>query len=271
MRTLKLISFLSAFSFFFLIGCESGSSGGTSDGGETGDSTQTGDTTQTDQSSDDLSDQTYGVDVSSNNGVINWEAAREYQIQFAYARASEGITLQDEKFSENRSGMQEAGITWGAYHFFYAGDPAEKQFDNFVGVVGDDAGDLPPMLDREVAGLDTDTDISVEDYQTEALSLLQLMEEKYGKRPIIYTSSNFGNQSYLDNDEFAEYTLWVADYPGGMNSYPPSGEPIVPSPWKDKGWAIWQFSDEGSFPNMSSGPYDMDYFKGSLEELKNLQ
>jgi lysozyme len=59
-----------------------------------------------------------GIDVSNHNPPVDWQAVKNANISFAFAKATEGATFKDITFARNWSGMKAAGIMRGAYHFF---------------------------------------------------------------------------------------------------------------------------------------------------------
>lgn len=71
-----------------------------------------------------------GIDVSDNNGKINWAAVKSAGVQFAILRLGYGNddTSQDDKtFEENVKGCEANGIPWGAYIYSYAMSVAEAK------------------------------------------------------------------------------------------------------------------------------------------------
>ncbi len=66
---------------------------------------------------------TKGIDVSENNGIINWPAVAAAGIKFAIVRSSYGRYAKDEDFVRNVNGARDAGLQCGAYHYSYAMDP----------------------------------------------------------------------------------------------------------------------------------------------------
>ena len=86
-----------------------------------------------------------GIDVSSYQGIIDWNQVHGAGYAWAYAKATEGTGYRDPTFPGNWSGMQSAGLSRGAYHFFHPGDDGTTQADYYLGYVGTlGAGDLPP-------------------------------------------------------------------------------------------------------------------------------
>lgn len=61
-----------------------------------------------------------GIDVSENNGYIDWPAVAAAGIQFAMVRSSYGLQSKDPMFAENVAGAKAAGLKVGAWHYSYA-------------------------------------------------------------------------------------------------------------------------------------------------------
>ena len=60
-----------------------------------------------------------GVDVSTHNGVVNWELAKQ-NIDFAIIRAGYGKNNIDKCAKQNVEGCEKNGIPFGLYWFSYA-------------------------------------------------------------------------------------------------------------------------------------------------------
>lgn len=191
---------------------------------------------------------TQGIDVSKWQGSVNWQSVKEANIAFAFARATYGSTEVDSEFNSNWQAMKEAGIIRGPYHFFVAADDPTAQADLFISTVGSlDRNDLPPVIDIEADSGTSST--LVADVQT----WLDLVEEKLGRKPIIYTSPSYWNE-YMTND-FGGYPLWVAEY--GVSA------PKSVNGWST--WSFWQYSQSGDLGGLN--PVDLDYFNGSQNDL----
>ena len=98
---------------------------------------------------------TRGIDVSENNGHIDWQAVAAAGIKFAIVRSSYGRYAKDEDFLRNVDGAHAAGLQCGVYHYSYAMDPyqAMQEAQNCKQVI-DDAGvllELPVFFDMEDA------------------------------------------------------------------------------------------------------------------------
>jgi GH25 family lysozyme M1 (1,4-beta-N-acetylmuramidase) len=98
---------------------------------------------------------TYGIDVSENNGRVDWNAVAQAGQKFAIVRSSYGRYAKDDDFIRNVNGAHDAGLQCGAYHYSYAMDPyqAVQEAQNCKQVI-EDAGvllELPVFFDMEDA------------------------------------------------------------------------------------------------------------------------
>ena len=193
-----------------------------------------------------------GIDVSKWQGEVNWQSVKRAGVAFAFARASYGSGEVDSHFAANWQGMKNAGIPRGAYHFFVTADDATQQANLFIRTVGSlEDGDLPPVLDVEAqSGTGGNLVSSVRTW-------LDLVEQKLGRKPIIYTGPAFWNENLTSG--FGSYPLWVAEY-GVSSPKPVNG-------WD--GWTFWQYSETGAVEGVS-GNTDLDYFNGSPGDLAAL-
>jgi GH25 family lysozyme M1 (1,4-beta-N-acetylmuramidase) len=58
-----------------------------------------------------------GIDVSHFQGTINWSSVAAAGKQFAFAKATEGVTYVDPTVGTNTAGARAAGLLVGVYHF----------------------------------------------------------------------------------------------------------------------------------------------------------
>lgn len=194
----------------------------------------------------------HGIDISHHQKNIRWKEVAEIdvngaKIQFAFIKATEGITRQDQHYKKNWRESKKAGILRGAYHFYYPTRDAVSQANNFIGQVTLEAGDLPPVLDIEVSKGKTKKEIV-----KGCMEWCDAIEKHYGVKPIIYTNPTFYDK-YL-KDDFEDYPLWIAHYHQEL-------------PRMDhRDWIIWQHSDCAKI-NGISRPVDMNVFNGSLRDL----
>jgi lysozyme len=202
-----------------------------------------------------------GPDVSRWNAKVKWIEVKAGGASFAFCKGTHG-TGKDPLFSTNWPAMKAVGLIRGCYHWFSPGVSLVAQADNIYKTVGKlGAGDLPVALDIERDGVGPDgkagtsDDIKATDQMAEQLA--KLIEERTGKKPLIYSYSY-----YLDerNVEVPSCPLWIADYR--------SGPPTLPPGWND--YLFHQREgDDGRHPGVE-GPCDLNYFKGDLEALRKV-
>jgi len=197
----------------------------------------------------------HGIDVSSYQGNIYWPAVaamhdQDVNIRFAFIKATEGLNNIDKQFNHNWQNAKAANITRGAYHFFLATKSGRLQAQNFIKVVKLQPGDLPPVLDiEELYG------VPVDSMRNRVKLWLQLIENAYNVKPIIYTNVSF-YKNFL-GDEFDSYPLWVAHYFVQQN------------PGIKNGWFFWQHNAAGKVNGIRTR-VDFNVFSGDTTSFQNL-
>jgi len=187
-----------------------------------------------------------GIDISHyQNNEIDYLNSKSDQLTFVICKATEGVTVTDPDFSNNWNMINEMGFIRGAYHFYHCADDPTQQAEHFLATLGAlSKTDFPPIVDFEENSIDTGCNKA--DIQKNLLQFLSILEQKTGRKPILYTDTNIGN-SQINNPAFANYCLWIADYNPGVS-------PEIPAVWKNKTWSIWQKN-----PNYSLDTYTNDY------------
>jgi lysozyme len=199
----------------------------------------------------------HGIDISHHQDNINWSELREKglinetPIRFIMIKATEGSTRVDENFKENFYQAREYGFTRGAYHFYSVHSPAKRQAEFFIKNVKLENGDLPPVLDVEHKPKNQTDDA----FKASILEWLDIVEQHYGVKPIIYTYYKFKTQ-YLSDPVFDQYPYWIAHYYVDEVEYQ--------GPWK-----FWQHTDVGRLPGID-GNVDFNIYNGSFYELRKL-
>ena len=197
----------------------------------------------------------HGIDVSHYQSSINWKDVRQMQyekikIGFSFIKATEGSGIEDEYFEQNWNEARKASIPIGAYHYFIPGISGKLQALNYIKSVDLEKNDLPPVLDVEQIN-----DISTDTMIMEIQEWLDMMENEYCVKPIIYTNVDFYND-YL-RGYFDAYPLWIANY----------NSENVPSINRD--WLFWQHSSEGHV-NGINGNVDLNVFNGDSASFKTI-
>ena len=197
-----------------------------------------------------------GIDISHYQGIIDWDHLRNAMIEgtplrFIIIKSTEGSTRLDPNFGQNFYNARDYGFIRGAYHFWSNKSSARSQAYFFLDKVHLTAGDLPPVLDVEHRPKDK----SVEEFQTDILTWLHIVEDKYHVKPIIYTNYKFKEQ-YLSAPVFDDYPYWIAHYYVDKVEY--KGE-----------WKFWQHTDAGKLPGIK-GYVDFNIYNGSFYDLRQL-
>lgn len=196
-----------------------------------------------------ISDQTeYGIDVSHHQGKINWEQVKDWEghvIKFAYIKATEGATYQDEMYHYNLTQAKKNGLLVGSYHYFRTTSGPEDQFANFKKHAKKNTNDLRPLVDVEEM-----KNWKEGEFHKNFKKFLDLVENYYGKKPLIYTVNSFYNHNL--SGRYTEYDFMIGRY----GDYSPN--------MRDKSdWTIWQFSENGKVKGIPKN-VDIDILRGEL-------
>ena len=173
-----------------------------------------------------------GIDVSNNNGTVDWAAVARSGVTFAFLKATEGLTFADGTYASNRTAAKAHGIKVGAYHF---ARPAKSQpgpqADHFLKVAQPQHGEMRPVLDLEDNG-----GLGAADLQRWARGWLGAVEQATGVKPVLYTSPSFWRE-HAGNADFSQYPLWHAQY---------TSRPVADVAGAWKAYTIWQHAQDGT-------------------------
>ena len=197
----------------------------------------------------------HGIDVSRHQGIISWQDVKDMhvgnvKIDFAFIKATEGISRVDEQFRRNWFYARKSGIITGAYHFFIASKSGKAQAENFLETVHFQKGNLYPVLDvEETYGT------SVNILQQRISDWLIMVENKYHVKPIIYTNVDF-YKTFLAG-RFDNYPLWVAHYI------------VQDKPRIERDWIFWQHNEAGHVNGIGSF-VDFNIYYGDSTSFQKL-
>lgn len=193
-----------------------------------------------------------GVDVSHYQGEINWSDIEAQDVSFAFIKATEGSGYIDEYSAKNLTEAAETDIKISAYHFFSFDSPGETQAENYISVVSPDAIDMPPVVDIEYYGDKQSNKPTQEECEEILRPLLEILEEHYGEKPIIYTTLPVYNRYIKEN--FSDYPLWIRNV---------FCEPQLID------WKFWQYSDKGELYGFKGEEkyIDLNVYNGSEENF----
>jgi lysozyme len=199
----------------------------------------------------------HGIDVSHHNDIINWDEVKKMNIkgitiEFAFIKATQGVSYIDNQFARNWKQCKKYGIPRGAYHYFNEFKSGKEQANHFIKTVGELLpGDLFPVLDIEENG-----GVAKEVLIKEGLEWLKIVEQHYGVKPIVYAGVNF-YKTQLGN-AFNDYPFWAAHY---NEKHQPRTE---------RNWQLWQHNERGSV-NGISGDVDFNVFNGDIFSFKKIR
>jgi lysozyme len=204
---------------------------------------------------DRFSDGLLGIDVSQYQGKIEFPGLQlqiqNRRIEFMMIRATMGDAV-DKEFKRNWESTRTLPVLRGAYHYYRPNENSTKQAKNFIKTAKLQSGDLIPILDIE-----KHSTIQSRDKLREGLkNWLNIVEEHYGVKPMIYTGDHFFWE-VLHNQGFDEYPIWVANYNAVL-------EP------ETEDWVIWQFSEKGSLPGIRE-KIDLNVLRGGRFQLQKLK
>jgi len=208
-----------------------------------------------------------GPDVSSHNhdngGTLNWAAVQGVGgASFAFVKATEGGDYLNPSFASDFASVHNGGMIRGAYHYalpsgattvaITADATAEASF--FVSTTGrlNAKGDLPPVLDLEVAGTLNPAQLSLWTH-----TWLDRAKRLTGRTPIVYTYGYFWTKKMGNSSAFAAYPLWLAGYS--------TTKPVIVGGWKT--YAFWQYANKAKLAGASRA-LDMSVFNGTVTQLR---
>lgn len=190
-----------------------------------------------------------GIDISNHVGKVDFAKVKEKQIDFVFAKATEGESFIDQSFEIYYKGAKDNGIPFGAYHFFRFNKSGSSQAKNFLNKIKHKKLDLPLVLDVEDWG--NPVGIHKDSIVSRIREFIVAVENATGKEVMIYTNEN-GYSKYIEGN-FDERDLWICS----LRKKPGVG---------DK-WQFWQHSHRGRY-GFSDGLVDVNTFNGNRREWK---
>ena len=176
----------------------------------------------------------YGIDVSENQGSIDWQRARRDNITFACLRSTKKNGSIDASFERNLQGCMENSIGYSVYKYAYATthEAARIEADGVINLLKDRK--MPIWYDLEDKSL---VPFGVDAIEGVAMSFIGECRDA-GFDVGIYCNKNWYDNyisQYLKN----KFTFWIARYGKNTGSldekYKPEGRNIV----------AWQYTSKG--------------------------
>jgi lysozyme len=215
-----------------------------------------------------VADMVRGIDVSHHQGNIDWALVAQSDVGFAYAKATEGATWQDDHFANNWADAASNGIPRGAYHLLRepSSSSAADQAQNFTDTVTLEPGDLPPAIDVETARLEQIiAELGVANAWEHIWNWCEAVETGTGFRPLLYMSKRGIDALHGNVGSLPALELWMPRY-RNINNLPPlpqdtAGNLIFPH------WSVWQHSETGNIPGIAGQNVDLNVFNGNQQHF----
>lgn len=193
----------------------------------------------------------HGIDVSHYQHDIFWHhIGDETNIAYAYLKCTEGADNVDPYYQRNIETAQNHKLKVGSYHFFRPKVELNSQLRNFNRQFMTCEQDLIPMLDVETLG-----GLPTQQFCDSLLKMLQLMEDTYHQKPLVYTYRNFYNENLQGRID--GYPLAIAMYADEQ-----------PQLADGRDFIMWQYTCKGRLPGVK-GEVDKSRLVGNhrLEEI----
>src|ERR1017187_2158573 len=222
-----------------------------------------------------------GIDVSSYQGSsINWTNVKSSGVSFAWAKATEGVSINDADFTINAVNAKAAGVHIGAYDFAHPeNNTPSAEASHFWNVAGNyikaDGLSVQPALDYETFTAPNNVPVGATSYADWANQWCSAIVSKAAAagvavKPIIYTSTC--EAGYLNSSD-AQWLPWIAN-PSGLSAQ--TGSPRSPTSCTNSGyeiwgpgvWSVWQYSWTGPVPGIpGTNDMDLDVFNGTSNQM----
>ena len=182
-----------------------------------------------------------GIDVSSHQGVIDWQTAADQGLDFVMVRVGyrgfeDGVVYEDELARQNILGALEQELKVGVYFFSQAlnAEEAREEAEFVVNFIKDYKITMPVAFDWEHVERRADyirtEDMFDREILTECASVFNSVVKAAGYKPMVYFNP-YQAEDLLDLESLDPCGLWLAHYRASMTF-----------PWKID---MWQYSDRG--------------------------
>lgn len=191
-----------------------------------------------------------GIDVSSHQGVIDWQRVAADGVEFAFIRAAyrgygTGKLVEDEQFDANMSGALAAGLQVGVYVYTQAISEEEilEEAQLAIEKVSAYTDSCTIVVDVE-KGTDSSARMNAltPEERTALVKLFCETVEAAGYTPMIYFNLEM-SILMLDIEELEDYDKWFAAYTDTL--YFPYA------------YTVWQYSESGTVDGIS-GDVDLN-------------
>lgn len=197
-----------------------------------------------------------GIQVSQEDGYLDWQGIESNQLSFAYIKATEGSNYTDDQFAINWERIQGTSLRRGASHYFSFDSPGATQGSHFNQVVSTQKGDLPSVVMVELYDQYKQNPPEKESVVKELKAFIQVVMDEKGQNLILCVDANV-YQKFIKN-EFVESDIWLVD-----TKNKPSKEEKIP-------WKFWEYTEEGELSkgNIKQQSLDFVVFNGNKSQFE---
>lgn len=181
-----------------------------------------------------------GIDVSSWQGVIDWDKVAKSGVKFAIIRSSYGDGYVDKMFEYNIAAAKKAGLYVGVYHYCYAltDEEAKAEAQFFIETIKPYEIDFPVMFDFE-----DPSQVKLGKFQLTRMANIFMKElDSAGYYPMLYSYKNWLNNNLIMS--YIDYEVAVAEWNVSKSTY--KGD-----------YGLWQYSCTGLVSGIE-GDVDLD-------------
>ena len=197
-----------------------------------------------------------GIDVSDNQGVIDWGKAAAAGVQFAILRSVRRSGKADYQFAANLAGCQQHGIPAAVYKYTYAttAEQVQQEASQVVDLL-QSHGMTGTMVWWDVEDRETLQPLG-SGKLTELIRTAQAEIEEAGYCFGLYTGLYVYKEGWFDFGAFA-CPLWIARYPSTSQTAWADSPPEQYKPSVGRTIWGWQWTSNGRLPGIA-GPVDFD-------------
>lgn len=200
-----------------------------------------------------------GIDVSDNQGYINWPKVKAAGVEFAILRSTRGSGNPDKQLASNIAGCKNSGIPFDFYKYRYS--KTEEAGRNEARRVVEVLTELGIVPSKDVVIWDDVEDKSLMALgKAKVLRLAEVFREEVEAAGFGYGlyMGKYAYENQFYGDKFID-DLWIARYYNGynpMNFGTVPNEKYTPTAKAGKLWG-WQFTSSGRVDGIN-GNVDMN-------------
>ena len=181
-----------------------------------------------------------GIDVSSHQGDIDFEALKNAGVEFVmirvgYKKGTDGEYVLDSKFKDNIEGANSVGIKAGIYFYSYADSTKMAREDAkwVLKQIKNYKIDLPVVFDWEEWRYFNEFNLSFFNLNNLSLEFIKTVE-KNGYKGMLYSSKKYLEYIW----DRSKYDIWLAQYNDTVTY--------------DGKYSIWQVTDDGKIDGIKN-------------------